>query len=132
MKGTVSTGLPSELRRKVAPLTGRIDVRKAKIKVLLVQEYPNFEYRYLTQLLKRDPTIDLRTVLQEADVEHSKQDASALRTFPVRWKAPQGVAGPKRFPQYECCRAAWRILNPRRHPRHFCAGLVATGTDRIV
>ncbi len=61
-----------------------VQVRKEKIRVLLVQAYPNFEYRYLRNMLQRDETISLHTFLQEADLEHAEQDASALRTFPLR------------------------------------------------
>ena len=61
-----------------------VQVRKEQIRVLLVQAYPSFEYRYLRNMLARDVTIDLDTVLQEADIEHAEQDASALKGFPVR------------------------------------------------
>lgn len=59
-------------------------VRKEQVRVLLVQAYPNFEYRYLKQMLQRDSTIVLKTVLQEADPEYAEFDAAALRVFPVR------------------------------------------------
>jgi hypothetical protein len=65
-------------------LSRKVQVRKEKIRVLLVQGYPNFEFRYLRNLLERDATVALNTVLQEADLEHAEQDASALRVFPVR------------------------------------------------
>ena len=61
-----------------------VRVRKEQIRVLLVQGYPNFEFRYLRNLLARDNTIRLDTLLQDADPEHAEQDASALRVFPVR------------------------------------------------
>jgi hypothetical protein len=66
--------------------TGEIDVRKGQIRVLLVQAYPSFEYRYLSKLLGRDTTIRLDTLLQDADLEHAGQDAAALAVFPVRRK----------------------------------------------
>ena len=65
-------------------LTRTIQVRKEKIRVLLAQAYPSFEFRYLRNMLARDETIELRTVLQDADIEHSEQDPTALRVFPVR------------------------------------------------
>jgi hypothetical protein len=52
--------------------------------VLLVQSYPNFEWRRLKAMLERDPTIEFATVLQEADLEFAEIDRSALRVFPVR------------------------------------------------
>lgn len=65
-------------------LTGQLEVRRDKIRVLLVQGYPNYEYRYLRNLLAREPSIDLHTVLQEADAEHATQEKGALPVFPVR------------------------------------------------
>ena len=61
-----------------------VEVRKEKIRVLLAEAYPNFEYRYLRNMLERDETIELNTVLQEADMEHAEQDKAALRVFPER------------------------------------------------
>jgi hypothetical protein len=61
-----------------------VNVRKEQIKVLLVQGYPNYEFRYLKHMLERDGTIQLKTVLQEADLEYAELDETALRVFPVR------------------------------------------------
>jgi hypothetical protein len=61
-----------------------VQVRKEKIRVLLVQAYPSFEFRYLRNMLRRDETISLDTVLQDADLEHAEQDASSLKAFPLR------------------------------------------------
>jgi hypothetical protein len=65
-------------------LTRMVQVRKEKIRVLLVEGRPRFEFRYLRNMLQRDETIALDTFLQEADLEHAEQDASALRAFPRR------------------------------------------------
>ena len=64
--------------------TRTVQVRKEKIRVLLVEGYPNYEFRYLRNMLQRDETIALNTVLQNADLDHAQQDASALRAFPLR------------------------------------------------
>lgn len=80
---------------EVEPLPGELDtsnnrqqrsvrVRKERIRVLLVQGSPSYEYRYLRNMLQRDPTIELNTILQEADVEHAEQGSGMLRGFPVR------------------------------------------------
>lgn len=61
-----------------------VQVRKEKIRVLLVQAYPSFEFRYLRNMLRRDETISLHTVLQDADPESAEQDTSALRSFPLQ------------------------------------------------
>ena len=63
--------------------SGPIEVRKTKIRVLLAQGYPNYEFRFLETMLQRDETVELNTVLQDADPEHAEQDAAALRVFPV-------------------------------------------------
>jgi hypothetical protein len=60
-----------------------VAVREAKIRVLIVQGYPNYEFRYLKSLLERDSTIDLATYLQDSDPDFAEQDKTALRTFPV-------------------------------------------------
>jgi len=80
---------------EVEPFDGELDtennrqartvrVRKEQIRVLLVQAYPSFEFRFLRTMLDRDSTIELNTVLQDADLEHAEQDSAALRGFPVR------------------------------------------------
>ncbi|HXT57240.1 MAG TPA: VWA domain-containing protein [Pirellulales bacterium] len=76
--------LPDELYADNNRQQRHVSVRKEQIKVLLVQSYPSYEFRYLKHLLERDSTIQLKTVLQEADLEYSEQDQSALRVFPVR------------------------------------------------
>jgi len=71
--------------------TKQVTVRDETIRVLLAQAYPNYEFRYLKTLLgrqrkKSDPTaksIDLTTVLQEADVDFASLDETAERLFPV-------------------------------------------------
>ncbi|MBN1591160.1 MAG: VWA domain-containing protein, partial [Pirellulales bacterium] len=76
--------LQGELQTENNHLTRTMEVRKEQIRVLLVQDYPNFEYRYLRKMLGRDNTIRLDTLLQEADLAHAEQDAAALPVFPVR------------------------------------------------
>ncbi|MEX2309275.1 MAG: VWA domain-containing protein [Pirellulales bacterium] len=61
-----------------------VEIRDEKIRVLLVQGYPNYEFRFLKTLLERDATIDLATYLQDADPQYAEQDKTALRSFPVR------------------------------------------------
>jgi hypothetical protein len=73
------------LRRKIV-------VREETIRVLLVQAYPSFEYRFLKQMLLRELNANqpadskaagFRTVLQEADLEYVETDKTAERVFPV-------------------------------------------------
>ncbi len=60
-----------------------IEIRDEKIRVLLVQSQPSYEYRALKSLLERDPAVALHVVLQEADADYSTVDDTALRAFPV-------------------------------------------------
>ena len=73
---TKPTSKNNRQRRTVA-------VRDDKIRVLLAQGYPNYEFRFLKTLLERDRTIELSTYLQDADPDYVEQDKTALRSFPV-------------------------------------------------
>ena len=61
-----------------------VSVREEKIHVLLVDRTPRYEFRYLKQLLERDKSIELKTLLQEADLEYAQEDRTAVNHFPVR------------------------------------------------
>jgi len=76
--------LAREVQQRNNRLERVISVRDDKVRVLLVQSYPNFEYRYLKNMLERDSTVELKVVLQEADLEYAEADLFALRVFPVR------------------------------------------------
>ncbi len=73
-------------------LVRKITVREEVIRVLLVQAYPNYEFRMLKQMLQRELNRDqpaegktrgFLTVLQEADLEYVDTDKTAERLFPV-------------------------------------------------
>jgi hypothetical protein len=73
-------------------LSCKVTVREQEIRVLLVQAYPSFEFRFLQHALVRelnanpsseDAAVYVHTVLQEADPDYVESDKSALRTFPV-------------------------------------------------
>jgi hypothetical protein len=61
----------------------KVLVRDEKIRVLLAQGYPSYEFRLLKTLLERDQSLQLSTFLQDADLEYSGQDKTALRSFPA-------------------------------------------------
>ena len=61
-----------------------LNARKQKVRVLLVDELPSWEYRFLRDTLSREEAIELRTVLQSADVGHAAQDSTQLPVFPVQ------------------------------------------------
>jgi len=60
-----------------------VEVRDEKIRVLLVQASPSYEYRALKSMLERDPAVELRVHLQEADADFSEVDEIALAEFPA-------------------------------------------------
>jgi hypothetical protein len=82
---------PRELQAENNRVERTVDVREEKLRVLLVEGEPRYEFRYLLSFLKRDKTIDLRTVLQSADPEFSEQEATALPTFPTSKEGPDGL-----------------------------------------
>src|SRR5262249_43187877 len=60
-------------------------------KVLLVEGYPRYEYRYVKTLLERESnrakgnkTIDLSILLLEADPDFPAEDKSARAEFPIK------------------------------------------------
>ncbi len=75
--------LPRELQTANNRIERTVVVRKEKLKVLLVDGEPRYEFRYLKNYLERDETIELGVVLLSSDPEYSEQDRSALATFPA-------------------------------------------------
>ncbi len=70
--------------------TRLVKVRDETLRVLYVQEYPSFEFRFLKNMLNRsmkrgstEKAIELTTVLQDADLEYAELDETAQRVFPV-------------------------------------------------
>ena len=74
---------PRELQTENNRIERVVTVRKEKLKVLLVDSEPRYEFRYLKNYLEREETIDLNVVLLSSDPEYSEQDRSALPTFPA-------------------------------------------------
>jgi hypothetical protein len=84
--------LPREDKRENNRITRTINVRKDKLKVLLVEGEPRYEYRYLKNFLeRRKESIDLNVVLLTADPEYSQQDLYALPTFPAAKEGEDGL-----------------------------------------
>ena len=82
---------PRELQVDNNRLSRTVTVRQEKLKVLYIEGEPRYEYRYLKNLLERDPTIDLKVVLQSADPEYSNQDPFALAMVPTTRVGPEGL-----------------------------------------
>ncbi|RMF90385.1 MAG: hypothetical protein D6741_16940, partial [Planctomycetota bacterium] len=70
--------LPDERRIDNNSQETVVEVRNEKLRVLLVQADPSFEYRYLRNALLREPSIELECVLQNADIEY-REIAAAMR-----------------------------------------------------
>lgn len=64
--------------------TRHVSVREEKIRVLLADGGPRYEFRFLKQLLERDKSIELSSLLQEADFEYAQEDRTAISQFPVK------------------------------------------------
>jgi len=75
--------LPEESNHDNNRESRHVSVRQEKIRVLLADSSPRWEFRYVKTLFERDPTISLKTVLQEADVEYASEDQTALSHFPL-------------------------------------------------
>ncbi len=73
-----------ELRTDNNELSRIVSIREEKVRVLLAQSAPSYEFRFLKHLLQRDESIDLNVYLQEADQRYAQQDEAAIRVFPVR------------------------------------------------
>ncbi len=75
--------LPRELQTDNNRIERVVNVRKEKLRVLIVDSEPRYEFRYLKNYLERDETIDLNVVLLSSDPNYSDQDRSAIPTFPA-------------------------------------------------
>ncbi len=75
--------LPQEANRDNNRQVRHVSVRKEKIRVLLADSVPRYEFRFLKTLLEREKTIELKTVLQDADADYAEEDRTALQHFPV-------------------------------------------------
>ena len=62
----------------------RLKVIDAKIKVLLVDQSPRWEFRYLQAMLLRDRRVDLKCYLVEGDPRIAREGSPYLSQFPSR------------------------------------------------
>ena len=79
---------PDSIRPKETSLadnarTFSLDQSGKKTRVLLIDDLPRWEYRYLRETLRREPTVELQTLLLAADPEVVRDDpiAVALETL---------------------------------------------------
>jgi hypothetical protein len=59
-----------------------VTVMEGGLRVLYVEGYPRYEYRYLKNALLREPTLELSAVLLDADTQFIQEGADRLRRFP--------------------------------------------------
>lgn len=90
--GRKGSSPPKEARLDNNRLRRTVSVRDETIRVLYVQEYPSGDFRFLKHLLGRSlktsgppgaRSIELTTVLQDADARYAATDESAVGVFPV-------------------------------------------------
>ena len=63
-------------------LTVPIEIRRESLKVLIVESYPRWEYRYLKNALSRDPGVDVQCVLYHPDIDAMGGGKEYLTQFP--------------------------------------------------
>ncbi len=90
-----------------------LSVREEKLHVLLVESGPRYEFRYLKQWLERDNSVDLQTLLVDADPEYAQEDRTALPYFPVQrealWKYDVIVLGDVSLTQLGATAPGWIV-----------------------
>ncbi|MEZ6042032.1 MAG: hypothetical protein R3C20_16130 [Planctomycetaceae bacterium] len=77
--------LPVDDREAVADnneLSFPITIRQEALKVLIVESYPRWEYRYLRNALERDPGVEVNCLLFHPDLEGVGGGRGYLETFP--------------------------------------------------
>ncbi|MEM7603657.1 MAG: hypothetical protein AAF357_19870, partial [Verrucomicrobiota bacterium] len=63
-------------------LTAPISIRKEELKVLVIDSFPRWEYRYLRNALERDPGVEVNCLLFHPDVEETGNGPGYLEAFP--------------------------------------------------
>tara|TARA_R110002096_G_scaffold159011_5_gene324624 strand:- start:625 stop:2853 length:2229 start_codon:yes stop_codon:yes gene_type:complete len=67
-----------ENNRRVAP----ISIREEQLRVLLIESYPRWEYRYLRNALERDPGVEVSCLLFHPDIGKTGGGRSYIDSFP--------------------------------------------------
>lgn len=73
----------NELNTKNNSITAPIAIRKEELKVLLLESFPRWEYRYLRNALERDPGVEVSCLLFHPDVEALGGGPGYLEEFPA-------------------------------------------------
>jgi len=64
-------------------LTAPVTIRREELKVLLLESFPRWEYRYLRNALERDPGVDVSSLLFHPDLEDVGDGRGYLDGFPT-------------------------------------------------
>lgn len=75
---------PDETVKDNNSFAQRLKVIDAKIKVLLVDQSPRWEFRYLQAMLLRDRRIELKCYLVEGDPRIAREDSPYIAQFPSK------------------------------------------------
>lgn len=82
---------PSEKERntKNNQISAPISIRKEELKVLVIESFPRWEYRYLRNALERDPGVKVSCLLFHPDIKAKGGGKGYLKEFP----APEILSG---------------------------------------
>ncbi len=72
----------SEVDNRNNKVSGSITVRKEQLKVLLIESWPRWEYRYLRNALERDPGVEVNCLLFHPDLKNLGGGRGYLKSFP--------------------------------------------------
>lgn len=72
----------AEARTDNNQISTPVVVRKEQLKVLVIESFPRWEYRYLRNALVRDPGVEVSCLLYHPDLTEMGQGAGYLEVFP--------------------------------------------------
>ena len=64
-------------------MTAELDIRLEQLRVLVIETFPRWEYRYLRNALERDPGVEVNTLLFHPDLAKTGAGRGYLREFPT-------------------------------------------------
>jgi hypothetical protein len=64
--------------------TVSLDVRQETLRVLLIESFPRWEYRYLRNALVRDPGVDVTCLLFHPDLQNTGGGPHYIKSFPAK------------------------------------------------
>jgi len=64
-------------------LEATLDIRKEQLRVLVIETYPRWEYRYLRNALERDPGVEVNCLLLHPGIDAVGAGRGYLKTFPT-------------------------------------------------